>query len=434
MNEHSVKEQTSPKPELARMLVEASLPLGAECGPENFAGDPLVEHFIDGICRGQSLELEIWVTWCALPDVSILRNAPGNILIRSERFDTLLVEYFDLQRVLHHPGFIGDTEALAQSAVAKWFAEFLLGLREPQLALYSFERHRTGEQPFPNHTFRDEALASAPELEKAAFQCFCLAHEIAHIIYPPRSGMDLDFECDGMSLRTHLTWEIRQMGLDPDVQKAMVAEMAVLMDFDLLVTEVDADVSALGTIASFLPRVFDVSRADAMRAALTALQAQSFLNHCKNSCRLLQRHIRAGLDLEDFTRLDWIEGQYVQARGRVALRRAWVLLYMWDKEDGLAREPDEYRVEVDAMLTDIQDFLKVLSQASFDETERLYKAAESVRIDQSTEALDREIARVLTDSDERVALFYILVAMGYPGGIIHDLDGLLHRFARIGTA
>ncbi|KPV51141.1 hypothetical protein SE17_22905, partial [Kouleothrix aurantiaca] len=387
-----------------------------------------------GICRGQSLELQIWVTWCALPDVSILRNAAGNILIRSERFDTLLVEYFNLQRVLHNPGFTGDTKALAQSAVAKWFAEFLLGLRQPQLALYSFERHRAYEQPFPNHTFRDEALASVPELEKAALQCFCLAHEIAHIIYPPRNGMDLDFVCDGMSLRTHLTWEIRQMGLDPDVQEAMVAEMAEQMDFDLLVAEIDADVSALGTIASFLPKVFDVSRAEAMRAALTALQAQSFLNGCKNSCRLLQRHIRAGLDREDFTRLDWIEGQYVVARTRVALRRAGLLLYMWDKEDGLTREPDEYRVEVDAMFTDVQDFLMVVSQAAFDETERLYKAAESVRIDQSTEALDREIARVLTDSDERMALFYILVAMGYPGGILLDLGGLLRGLARINTA
>jgi hypothetical protein len=429
-----VKEKAPPAPELTRMLVEGSLPPGAKCGPENFAGDPLVKHFIDGICRRQDLELEVWVAWCAPPDVSVLRNATRNILIRSERFDTLLVEYFNLQHMLHHPRFIGDADALAQSAVGKWFAELLLGLRQPQLALHSFERHRGGGQTFANHTYRDEALDSVPELEKAALQCFCLAHEIAHIIYPPRNGMDLDFECDGMSLRTHLTWEVRQMRLDPDVQKAMVAKMAELMDFDLLVTEIDADVSALGTIARFLPEVFDVSRAEAMRTALTALQAQCFLNHCKSSCRLLQRHVRAGLNLEEFTFLDWIEGQYVQARARVALRRAGVLLYMWDKEDGLAREPDRYRIEVDAMLSDVQDFLTVLSRASFDETNRLYEAAESVRSDESTEALDREIARVLANSEERVALFYILVSMGYPGGILNDLNGLLHWLARIGTA
>src|SRR5204863_2953143 len=135
--------------------------------------------------------------------------------------------------------------------------------------LYSFERHRASEHPFANHTFRDEALASVPELEKAALQCFCLAHEIAHILYPRRSGMDMDFQSDGMSLRAHLTWEMRQMGLDLDVQQAMVSKMTELMDFDLLVTEIDADVSALGTIASFLPKVFDVSRAEAIRAALT---------------------------------------------------------------------------------------------------------------------------------------------------------------------
>lgn len=85
MSETQIESQASEPSEITRMLVEASLPLGAKCGPENFAGDPLVEQFVAGVCRGQNLELDVWVSWCALPDVSVLRNAPGNVLIRSPR-------------------------------------------------------------------------------------------------------------------------------------------------------------------------------------------------------------------------------------------------------------------------------------------------------------------------------------------------------------
>ena len=120
----------------------------------------------------------------------------------------------------------------------------------------------------------------------------------------------------------------------------------------------------------------------------------------------------------EFGWLDWIEGQNVQARARVALRRAGVLLFMWDKKDGVTRNPDEYRIEVDTMLTGIQDFIGTLDQAAFDETKRLYETANTVRTDKSPESLNREIIRVLSKSNARTALFSILVAMGHSGGIL----------------
>lgn len=420
---------------LTRLLVEASLPWGVLCDPENFAGDAGVKDFVDGICRGHpDLDMEVWVHWCGPPDVSVLRHRGQSILVRSERFDVLLIEYYNLLRLVTAPDYTGDAVELIRSAVAKWFTEFLLGLRAPRLALRSFARHRAADQRFFHHTFRDEALASVPEVEKAALQCFSLAHEIAHIVYPRRTGMTLDFLSDGMPLRSHLTWELRQMEMDQDVIGAMLAKMNERMDVDLLVTEIDADVSALGTIAAYLPKAYGVSRKRAFHAALTALQAQSFLNHCKHSCRLLHRHLRQGLDPTEFNMLDWTEGQYVVARTRVALRRAGFLWYLWDKEEGTAGEPDRYREAVDSLVIDLQPFLLTLSQAAFDETKWLYLQADGLRSDQAPEeVLDKDLSYHLGNHDARLEMFYILVAMGYPGGILHNVDALFRNLERQGA-
>jgi hypothetical protein len=417
---------------LAQFLVEASLPKGVSCAPENFAGDAGVQAFLDGVRRGQpDLNMEVWVHWRGPPDVSILRCSGRNIIVRSERFDVLLIEYHNLFQFVTALSQPAVADCMIRSAVSKWFAEFLLGFRAPRLALLSHQRYRATQPRFVHHTFRDEAFASVPEMQKAALQCFSLAHEIAHIVYPRRRGMTLDFVSDGIDLRSHLTWELRQMSIEPEIIDALISDMVARIDADVLVTEIDADVSALGTIAAYLTKTFKVSRGDALQAALMALQAQGFLNHCKNTCRLLCRHLRDRLDSHEFAMSDWIEGQYIMARTRAALRRATMLWYMWDEEDGIIREPDFYRAAVDSLLVNVQTILAKLSKAAFDEAEQLYQEANVIGHDTvDQDLLQCEIDDHLRNPDDRLSIFYILISMGYSGEILSSLKELLFDMER----
>jgi hypothetical protein len=162
-------------------MVKAALPVGAEFGREKFAGDPLVHHFCEWAKEALAVEVQIFVSWSCPPDVSLLTSSGTNILIRSERFDTLLVEYLHLKRagLATNPVL---TNLILSSAVLRWMAEFLLGCRWPQAALYAAMRAlELRIDPRPPNPFRDEMLASIHEVERAALQCFCLAHELGHL-------------------------------------------------------------------------------------------------------------------------------------------------------------------------------------------------------------------------------------------------------------
>lgn len=417
------------------MLVEASLPRGVACGLENFAGDPDVQNFVHAITRGiPDLDLEVWVHWAGPPDVKILRKSGQSLLLRSERFDVLLIEYFHLIRIASVLGKNPECDRIIASTVAKWFTEFLFGLREPRLALRSSSRHHQAHHSLVHHTFRDEALASVNRAEKAALQCCSLSHEIAHVIYPRHKGKTLDFVIDGVDLRTHLIWEPKQMGCEERVIDAMAAAMDHLLKADQLVTEIEADIEALGTIADFLTQCFGVSREQAFRSSLFALQAQSFLNFCKRSCRLIVKHFRDGINEKKFNELIWVEGQYISARARVALRRAGLLWYQWDKRDGITAEPDEYRKAVDAALIELQPLLLSLANAAFNETEQLYKESTALCPIQASEtALDVDLDNYMSDVESRVAISNILIAMGYPGSILHDIEGQIRGIDRLGA-
>jgi len=414
---------------MLQALVEGSLSPGTFCAPENYAGDPDVKQFIDGFCASRpELNLQVWVHWGDKPSVSILKMANQNLLLRSERFDILLVEFFKLVQLGSTVSQPSHIEQFVRSAVSKWFCEFLIGLNGVRPALRSFERHRTQELVFPHHTFRDEALASVHRVPKAALQCFCLAHEIAHAIFPRREGMNLDFDCDGLDLRTHLTWEMRQMNIDQRIIEASLLEIEPDLDADLLVTEVDADLSALGTIARYLPQVFGVPRADGFRFALIALQAQSYINHIRNTCNLLLTHLRNGLSKERFTQLDLIQSHYISVRTRCAMRRAGILWYLWDREDGIEDDINSYPARVDKFFIDFQSLLQLISAASFDEAEVLFDEISILRAGLSSmKTLDEELHHFVNDADTRMAMFNILISMGYPGGILGNINAVLKQ-------
>src|SRR5262245_39795851 len=68
------------------------------------------------------------------PDVMILRTSAGNAVIRSERLDTLLVEYYRFQH-LHSIWSEDLSRDVTASIVLRWMSEFFIGYRHPELAL-----------------------------------------------------------------------------------------------------------------------------------------------------------------------------------------------------------------------------------------------------------------------------------------------------------
>src|SRR5687768_6235665 len=180
--------------EALRDLVGAALPRFAEFELENFAGDPLVKEFADEMRSSFDLPLPIWVSWACPPDTIVLRSPLGNALIRSERFDSLLIEFFDLKRLVLNPAVKAVRKKFIQSAVARWQTEFFIGYRMPLHAFDALDRVSADGIIFDTRPFRDDNLDSMPPIERAALQCFSLGHEMGHVIAPDRANTSLDDE------------------------------------------------------------------------------------------------------------------------------------------------------------------------------------------------------------------------------------------------
>jgi hypothetical protein len=237
--------------DILRQLVNLALPKPCEFGDENFAGDPLVREFCDRLAQAHDLDLHFFVAWACPPDVAIVRSAAGSAIIRSERLDTLLVEYFNLQRV--HPNWSDDlAREVTTSAVLRWMSEFLIGYRHSGLALLA-QRLRP---PLPGlrltSPFRDETLASVPELERVALQCACLAHEVGHILNPRRPGVTLDESVDGLPLAAHIAWGDQACGHSEETLSALQHHWRQHLDGPTLVSEVEADLFAFSSVVEFL--------------------------------------------------------------------------------------------------------------------------------------------------------------------------------------
>jgi hypothetical protein len=79
--------------DIVRQFVEFSLPKPCEFGEENFAGDGLVRAFCDRARDVNQIDASYFVSWSCPPDVAIIRTAASDAIVRSERLDTLLIEY-----------------------------------------------------------------------------------------------------------------------------------------------------------------------------------------------------------------------------------------------------------------------------------------------------------------------------------------------------
>src|SRR5262249_27921209 len=116
-------------------LVEFSLPKPSRWDVENFAGDPYAAEFCRLLREQVGLDITVFVAWACPPHVTVVRSPKGNAVIRSERFDTMLIEYHHLATRALSRAFEQVVDELIASSVLRWMTELLLGFRHPTLAL-----------------------------------------------------------------------------------------------------------------------------------------------------------------------------------------------------------------------------------------------------------------------------------------------------------
>jgi hypothetical protein len=327
MDVHAAREPSDIQAEMRlRKLARAMLPQGAEVGPENFAGDPLVKEFTEWASKRMAIAPLIFVSWACPPEVMLIESGAARAIVRSERFDTLLVEYLTLLGTARMHAGDDETRTHATSAmILRWMCEFFLGFELPVCALASLVESNKLASARPDvRPFRDESLATLPVVARAAVQCFCLAHELAHLVQPPVEGRDLSFVVDGMELREHVRRDLEDAGVDEALWPIMLKALEI--DVDHFILEIDADCRALNLVVEFVLRHFDVSAEHVINLTLLAYSAKSFLYAAKHSCGLFRALEGAQDYAEQFAMRDWLNSTQISVRTRCILRRAGMLM------------------------------------------------------------------------------------------------------------
>ena len=420
-----------------RLLAEAALPRGAEFGIENFAGDPTVKHFFEWAKVQLAIDPIMLVSWSCPPEVMLLRTTNIKAIVRSERFDTLLVEYdylkmnamscakSDVLRIndslwLTSPESTSKAiiyNSMLGTTVLRWMCEFFLGFRLPvpaASALIASNELSFGRFPLP--PFRDESLESLPEIPRAAMQCFCLAHEISHITQEGIVGNSLDTVVDGRSLRRHFERDCEELGVDERVRQQMMELLAQSLNADNLMREIDADFRAFGLVTLYLQKFLDVDLDNAIYATLYACEAQCFLYSAKYSCSLLRGDAIWAEQEDNFVVKDWLAGAQVSVRARCLLRRAGILMAaaLEYPEKPKADKINECVPKIDAMFTGDMAFRARLAEVF---QEKMNAIVEEMRSPPAAdERFASQLKKIDSDGELRMDLFWILVAMGYPGG------------------
>jgi hypothetical protein len=399
------------------LRVRASLPVEAKFGRENFAGDPLVKKFIEWAMESLGVKAEIFISWSCPPDVSILTSPSANILVRSERFDILLIEYFHLKNT--DPAFIGVLDEVCSGQILRWMAEFFLGFRWPQGTLYALRlRDQLSIKVKPLPPFRDDMLASIDEVRRAAIQCFCLAHELSHLIPSRDESTNLSTPVDGRSLSRHIRREFDGSAIDPDVADRMIGAANERINARILLREIDADLSALELVAVFLAQTFDLDAEAALHATLEAYEAQAYLYALKHSCLLIKRYARAADSNYVFSREDWISSVQIAVRTRCVMRRAGFLLSRWStpNEKQTAEVINRFVPVIDGMASEGAPFRDSLAARTQQDMERLRLAFMDLPEEDGTDILGSLLEDARNSPGTKLDLFYMLVGMGFPGG------------------
>lgn len=407
--------------ERLRRLVDFALPKPCEFGEENFAGDPMVRAFCDLLRQRHQLDFHVFVAWACPPDVKVLqpRGGGGSAIIRSERLDTLLIEYYHL-RGLHHLWESSLVRNVSAAGVLRWMCEFLIGYRQPELAVLAQTLRPDTAGVRLTNPFRDETLASLPDLERAALQCFSLGHEVGHLLIPKRKDATLDVVVDGLSLGQHVRTQEQQEGAVPEGQLAALAEVREReLDAANLLNEVEVDLFAFGTVVDFLCRVFDCSAEVAVAAAMLSFECQSFVYGCKGTCHLLSRVAAGELNEEGFRRQDYLIGVEIATRARAVVRRAGLVWAVAEHPTPPAggRDYNAYVNKIDAMITPTIGFRSLMAEVL---SEQAYTILATLHGNAGTRRgswLDSLLRKAEQDSQLRLDLFYILIAFGCSGAV-----------------
>jgi len=404
-------------------FISFALAQPAKFGRENFAGDPIVEIFVNTVRVSFSIEVDVYVAWECPPDVVILTPPSGNVLIRSERLDTLLVEFHRLREIL--PTFGGELAREVPTAqIYRWMAEFLIGYRNSSLALDALELRPdlTGLQLGIWNPFRDETLASIPQAPRIALQCFSMAHEIGHLRYPDDRSLDLYYEIDGLSVMSHLDYDARQ---NPDGGVEAIRKFAThFIDAPQLISEMRADLFALECVGEFLSETGSLAPETAVALALSACEALIFVYHCKEICRLIAQLASGSMERVDYDRMRLADQIAWVGRARAIGRRAGLLLARL--EGGDERNFARNVPRIDAIIRRDETARLLLEQAMGMCAEALADAATAgLRPPGHDE-------RLRDKADLRLELFYILIAFGCPGGVdvidyLRNADSSFHR-------
>lgn len=399
-------------------LVDLALSKPCQFAEENFAGDPLVLAFCDRLRTRQRLDLTFFVSWACPPDVLVLRRKGGGAVVRSERLDTLLVEYHNLSRVFPTaPADLADQ--LMGSTLLRWACELLLGYRQPALAVHANLMKPNLNGIRLHSPFRDETLASIEELPRAALQCFTLAHEVGHIVMPRRKDANLDFEIDGTSMADHIRWSDREAVTSPKHLEALEIIWKAKLDSANLVSEVEADLFAFAAVVDYLCNELSFQLSEAIEATLRAFEAQLFICACKNSCRLLAAVAKGDSDEADFELAEYLIGAEYAARARAVVRRAGITWATAENQDTSAKAIDfnAYARRVDSMLTPTIGFRTKLFETLHVQFKALFLSASELRKGGASLHSHDYIALVENNADVRLEFFYILISFGCPGSV-----------------
>lgn len=397
-------------------VAHAALPAFAKCARENFAGDPLVRKFFDWAKTQLGVDPVVLVTWRCPPEVLVLDLGYQPILVRSERFDTLLVEYMALRKYAVQRG-LDESEGAVRHAILRWTSEFFLGFRNALLGASALARsHEALHARLRQPAVRDESLASLPDALRAAVQCFCLGHEMAHLTQGDGAEAGLATLVDGISLQTHIK---RDLG-EAKLTEAAVEQLLVLaseIDAKALLQEIDADLISLELVMVFLTDHFEISLDEAVEAAVMAFEAQCYLYALKHSCQLIHQAYQAPREPGSLRRGDWRLACETGIRARCVLRRAGIILAKWSDPQGRisAARVNSLVPLVDAMFLSSAEFREALSrftQTVFDSFESQIRV---VSPDERRASFEHLLARFESDEEIRLDLFYLLISMGYTG-------------------
>ena len=403
-------------------LIDFKLPKGALFGKENYAGDAAIKEFMAFLKRRFELDFETYVTWQCLPDVTLLKPEVGSsIILRSERIDTLLIEFVKLFSELQYsiPRPLHDLYATA--SILRWQAEFFVGLRHPHAALTALKK-RNALEGLPKSQiipFRDECLASVPEAIRFAVQAYSLAHEVGHIVWPADRSASLFDPVDGISPYAHLERDFTEVDFSNHIGISTVTEAANRIDAYSIMSEINADFFAFESVWQFVHRLHECDMETAIRISLAAAQAQLFIDSTKGFSKEITRCLDHSADLiEAIVADDMLRAQY-SIRARSLMRRAgisWAKVENRDKEFDPELVSSSYVPRIDSMIAGGIEAQKTILTAAGECGIGVFQEV----LGSDGYKFESDLTEFFASADARIDLYNLLIAFGCAGGVCSE--------------